>query len=426
VPTRRLRYPPRVDTDATAMTLETVTPPDDPSDAPRGTFLEVLLAFLKLGLTSFGGPVAHLGYFRTEFVERRRWLDDRSYSDLVALCQFLPGPASSQVGIALGLGRAGWAGSIAAWLGFTLPSAVALVLFALGVSRWAGVATSGVVHGLKVVAVAVVAQAVWGMAKSLCPDRLRAGVAVVAALGVLALPSSLGQVGAIVLGAAVGRLAIRPSQPSPTTHRDYGVSRRTGAVLLAAFAVVLVALPPIAAPSGSLLLSAASVFYQAGALVFGGGHVVLPLLQAGVVPPGWVGTDAFLAGYGAAQAVPGPLFTFAAYLGAAMPAPLGGWTGGALMLGAVFLPAYLLVVGALPFWEALRRSETAQRAMAGANAAVVGVLGAALYDPVWTSAIGSRADFGVALAAFGLLVYGRVSPVIVVALGAAAGALAAS
>lgn len=386
-----------------------------------GSALEVFLAFLKLGLTSFGGPVAHLGYFRTEFVERRRWLDDKSYSDLVALCQFLPGPASSQVGISLGLGRAGWLGALAAWFGFTMPSAIALVLVAFGVSRWASVATSGAVHGLKVVAVAVVAQAVWGMAKSLCPDRMRAGMALCAALLVLAVPSAAGQVAAIVLGAIVGRLAVQGHRLPPAEHRDYGVSRKVAAALLAAFLALLLILPAAARATGWMPLAAVSVFYQAGALVFGGGHVVLPLLQAGVVPTGWVSNDAFLAGYGAAQAVPGPLFTFAAYLGAAMPAPLGGWVGGLVLLLAIFLPAFLLVAGALPFWEGLRQRQGVQRALAGINAAVVGVLAAALYDPLWTSAIRSKADFGLALAAFGLLVYGRASPVLVVACSAVGG-----
>ncbi len=387
----------------------------------RGSVLEVLLVFLKLGLTSFGGPVAHLGYFRTEFVERRRWLDDQSYGDLVALCQFLPGPASSQVGMALGLRRAGWAGALAAWLGFTLPSAIALILFAHGVAEWSGLASSGAVHGLKVVAVAVVAQAVWGMSKSLCPDRLRAGIAIGAALMVLAVPTAAGQIGAIVLGGLVGRWALKRQHLPPATHHDCGVGRRAGAVLLVTFAALLVVLPMLAAAQPSAWLSATAVFYNAGALVFGGGHVVLPLLQAGVVPPGWVSNDAFLAGYGAAQAVPGPLFTFAAYLGAAMPAPLGGWVGGLALLVVIFVPAFLLVAGALPFWETMRQRDGVQRAMGGINAAVVGVLGAALYDPVWTSAIHSRADFGLALAAFGLLVFGKVSPLIVVALSAFAG-----
>jgi chromate transporter len=403
---------PQAETDA-------IVPAAEPPS--RSRVFEVLLVFLKLGLTSFGGPVAHLGYFRTEFVERRRWLDDKSYGDLVALCQFLPGPASSQVGMALGLRRAGWAGALAAWLGFTLPSAVALILFAHGVAEWSGLATSGAVHGLKVVAVAVVAQAVWGMAKSLCPDRLRAGIAIGAALVVLVLPTAAGQIGAIVLGGLVGRWALKLGHLPPATHQDYGVGRRTGAWLLALFVVLLILLPMLAAAQASPWLSASAVFYNAGALVFGGGHVVLPLLQAGVVPPGWVSNDAFLAGYGAAQAVPGPLFTFAAYLGAAMPAPLGGWAGGLALLLVIFVPAFLLVAGALPFWEALRQRDGVQRAMGGINAAVVGVLGAALYDPVWTSAIHSRADFGLALAAFGLLVYARVPPALAVAMAALAG-----
>ena len=393
-------------------------------EAPtRGGALEVLLVFLRLGLTSFGGPVAHLGYFRTEFVERRRWLDDRSYGDLVALSQFLPGPASSQVGMALGLRRAGWWGALAAWAGFTLPSAVILILVALGVAHGSGGAASGIVHGLKVAAVAVVAQAVWAMGQSLCPDRPRAAIAVVAALIVLTAPSTGGQIGAIVFGGLVGRWALRLEQGPADTHRDCGVSRTTGAVLLALFGALLVVLPALAAARDSLWLDAVAVFYQAGSLVFGGGHVVLPLLQAGVVPAGWVDNDVFMAGYGAAQAVPGPLFTFAAYLGAAMPAPLGGWLGGMGLLGAIFLPAFLLVAGALPFWEALRQRTGIRRAMGGINAAVVGVLAAALYDPVWTSAIHSRADFGLALAAFALLVHARMSPVLVVVLAAAAGAL---
>ena len=398
------------------------------SGAPHkaGSPGEVLAAFLKLGLTSFGGPVAHLGYFRTEFVERRRWLDDKSYADLVALCQFLPGPASSQVGMALGLGRAGWLGALAAWLGFTLPSAILLILFAFGVASWAGLAQSGVVHGLKVVAVAVVAQALLGMAKSLCPDRLRGGIAVASALLVLTLSSAFSQILAIVLGGIIGwSLLSLPHLPG-AENRNYGVSRTTGAVLLGLFAALLFGLPALAALSGSLAIAAVSAFYQAGSLVFGGGHVVLPLLQASVVPPGWVSNDTFLAGYGAAQAIPGPLFAFAAFLGAAMPAPLGGWAGGIMLLLAIFLPSFLLVAGTLPYWESLRQRDGIQRAMGGINAAVVGVLGAALYDPVWTSAIHAKADFALALAAYGLLVFGKVSPVFVVALAALAGGLLAS
>ena len=391
--------------------------------ATPGSALEVLATFFKLGLTSFGGPIAHLGYFRAELVERRRWLDDDSYSDLVALCQFLPGPASSQVGIALGLARAGWPGALAAWAGFTLPSALALVLFAFGIAEWSGLASSGAIRGLKIVAVAVVAQAVLGMARSLCPDRPRAALAVAAALVVLAAPTASGQIAAIVLGGLVGRWALRLEPLTPARHLAYGVSTRVGVLLLTLFVLLLVLLPALALAME--WLAPIAVFYKAGALVFGGGHVVLPLLQAGVVPPGWVSNDVFLAGYGAAQAVPGPLFTFAAYLGAVMQTPLGGWFGAAVLLSAIFLPAFLLVVGALPFWEALRQRHAVRRAMSGINAAVVGVLAAALYDPVWTSAIHSRADFGLALAAFGLLVYGRVSPVFVVPAAALAGYLLA-
>jgi chromate transporter len=386
-----------------------------------GSAWEVLRVFTRLGLTSFGGPVAHLGYFRTEFVERRGWLSDADYADLVALCQFLPGPASSQVGMALGLGRAGWLGALAAWVGFTLPSAILLILFALGVAQWQALAQSGAVQGLKVVAVAIVAQAVWGMGKSFCTDRLRAGLAVACALLVLALPGAVGQLAAIALGAAVGRWVLKAGPPSVTRSHTLGVSRTTGVALLVLFALLLLGLPALAVSTSSLWVQAAAVMYQAGALVFGGGHVVLPLLQAGVVPPGWVSNDAFLAGYGAAQAMPGPLFAFSAYLGAVMPAPLGGWSGGLAMLGVIFLPAFLLVAGCLPFWETLRQRAAIQKSLAGVNAAVVGVLGAAFYDPVWTSAIGSTRDFALALAAFGLLVWGRVSPLWVVLLAAGAG-----
>jgi chromate transporter len=387
----------------------------------RGSFFEVLLVFFKLGLTSFGGPVAHLGYFRTEFVEARRWLDDKSYSDLVALCQFLPGPASSQVGIAIGLGRSGWGGAFAAWLGFTLPSTIALILFAIGVSHSSVLAQSGAIHGLKIVAVAVVAQAVAGMAKSLCPDRLRASVAIAGTLLVLAVPSAIGQITAIVLGGVMGYSMLNLNQLPTTQHRTYGVNKVVAAALLGMFAILLVLLPLIASLSHSPVAIVFSDFYQAGALVFGGGHVVLPLLQTSVVPSGWMSNETFLAGYGAAQAVPGPLFTFAAYLGAGMPSPFGGWIGGLALLSAIFLPAFLLVIGTLPFWEALRQRVGVQRSMAGVNAAVVGVLGAALYDPVWTSAIHSKTDFGFALAAFGLLVYARLPPALVVMLAAFTG-----
>jgi chromate transporter len=387
----------------------------------HGSALEVLGAFLKLGLTSFGGPIAHLGYFRAEFVERRKWLDDRSYSDLVALCQFLPGPASSQVGIAIGLQRAGWPGSLAAWLGFTMPSALLLMAFAYGISRYGAIAQSGAVHGLKVVAVAVIAQAVWGMAKSLCPDRPRAGVAVGAALLTLALSGAAGQLGAIILSGLVGLWVLRLPHQGAAEHQAYRISRRAGAIALGLFVVLLAGLPLLATATGSHLLGLIDGFFRAGALVFGGGHVVLPLLQAAVVPSGAVSNADFLAGYGAAQAVPGPLFTFAAYLGTVMNGPISGWVGGLVFLLAIFTPAYLLIVGALPFWDQLRQQDKVRDVMAGVNAGVVGILVSALYDPVWTSAIHSRADFGLALAAFGLLVYARVSPFLVVLLTAAGG-----
>ena len=394
---------------------------NEPAPIGRGSALEVLLVFLKLGLTSFGGPVAHLGYFRTEIVEHRRWLDEKSYSDLVALCQFLPGPASSQVGLAIGLTRAGWLGALAAWCGFTLPSAIALIVFAYGIGHWAALADSGAVHGLKVAAVAVVAQAVWGMARNLCPDRARAAIAIVAALAVLVLPTSLSQVIAIAVAGLVGWWMLELPHQQPAAHRSYGVSRTAGAIALTVFFGLLVSLPLVAVATQSLAWTIVEGFYRAGALVFGGGHVVLPLLQATVVPAGVVTNEQFLAGYGAAQAVPGPLFTFAAYLGAVMHGPISGSTGGLALLVVIFVPAFLLVVGALPFWDALRQRGAVQSAMAGVNAAVVGILLAALYNPVWTSAIHTRADFATALAAFALLVYGRVSPLLVVLLAAAAG-----
>lgn len=387
----------------------------------RGTPVEVFSAFLKLGLTSFGGPIAHLGYFRTEFVERRGWLSDRSYSDLVALCQFLPGPASSQVGMALGLGRAGWPGLLAAWAGFTLPSALALILFAYGITQYQGLAQSGWVHSLKVVAVAIVAQAVWGMAKSLCPDRPRAMLAILAALLTLALPSAAGQVSAIVMAGLLGWWRLKNVQAPPGEAVGYPVSRELGLTALLLFTVILLGLPLWAAATGSSTAALLEGVYRAGALVFGGGHVVLPLLQATVVPEGVVSNADFLAGYGATQAVPGPLFTFTAYLGAVANGPLNGWTGGLALLGVIFLPALLLLVAALPFWEALRHRSGIQSAMAGINAGVVGILLSALYDPVWTSAIHSRTDFGLALTAFSLLVYGRVPPALVVLLTGAAG-----
>jgi chromate transporter len=387
-----------------------------------GTPLEVFTAFLRLGLTSFGGPVAHLGYFRQDIVERRRWLDEHAYLDLVALCQFLPGPTSSQVGIGIGLTRAGYMGAFAAWLGFTSPSAILMVLFALGVARYGEVAGSGWLHGLKIAAVAVVAQAVWGMAATMATGRIRASLAIAAAVLVLFVPSAAGQLGAIAIGAAVGVFALpgerRPSQSALAAD----ASRIVATIAIAAFFVLLVGLPLLAAIVHSQALAEINAFYRAGSLVFGGGHVVLPLLQAAVVPPGWVSDDTFLAGYGAAQAVPGPLFTFAAYLGAAMGPEPNGIAGAAICLLAIFAPTFLLVIGILPFWQVLRTKPRAQAALDGVNAAVVGLLLAALYRPVWQSAIGSPRDFALAIAAFLLLTAWKTPPWLVVVLCAAGGA----
>ena len=391
-----------------------------------GRWLEVLSVFLKLGLTSFGGPVAHLGYFRDELVVRRKWLGDSAYADLVALCQFLPGPASSQVGIAIGLSRAGLRGAFAAWLGFTLPSALAMILFAYGVDALGDTAGAGWLRGLKIVAVAVVANAVWGMARTLSPDRERATLAVVAAAIVLFWPTSLGQIGAILLGAVTGAVLMRGASSPGKTHLAVPISRRGAVLSLALFFALLLGLPILAAASDSMALRLLDSFYRAGSLVFGGGHVVLPLLQAEVVDPGWVTRDAFVAGYGAAQAVPGPLFTFAAYLGAVLIPQPDGVAGGFLCLIAIFLPSFLLVVGTLPFWDALRRRPQAQAALRGVNAAVVGLLLAALYDPVWTSGIRAPADFALAAAALLLLAFWKVPPWLVVLVTAVAGAALAT
>jgi chromate transporter len=390
---------------------------------PHGSAWEVFGAFLKLGLTSFGGPIAHLGYFRDELVTRRRWLDDQAYADLVALCQFLPGPASSQVGFGLGLKRAGLAGALAAWTAFTLPSAILLVLFAYGASLFEGPVGQSVLHGLKLVAVAVVAQAVWGMARTLCPDRTRASIAVAGALIAIFVAGSLGQIAAIVLGALLGFWLCRDLATPKAIHVRFPIGRRFGAVMLALFFILLIGLPLANEVLDIQGLAYFDAFYRSGALVFGGGHVVLPLLQEAVVQPGWVSEDAFLAGYGAAQAIPGPLFTFSAYLGAAMGPEPSGIAGAALCLVAIFLPGMLLLLGTLPFWDALRTRPKMQAAMAGTNAAVVGILAAALYSPVWTSAVLGPYDFAIALIAFVLLTVWKAPPWIVVLL-TAAGAVA--
>jgi chromate transporter len=389
------------------------------------SLLEVLAVATRLGLTSFGGPVAHLGYFRSEYVLRRRWVDEQTYADLVALCQFLPGPASSQLGIAIGILRAGLLGGFAAWVGFTLPSAVALVLFGLGI-RGLDLSDAGWLHGLKVAAVAVVAQAVWGMGRALCPDRERVTVAILAALVVSAWPTAGGQVLVIALAGVIGLRLFPGSGAAGAPVVKVGLGRRLAVAALVVFFALLVALPALRYLAPAQPIAVFDSFYRAGALVFGGGHVVLPLLQAEVVPPGWVSNEQFLAGYGAAQAVPGPLFTFAAYLGAVMEPRPNGWVGAALALAAIFLPAFLLVVGALPFWDALRARPAFQAALRGINAAVVGLLLAALYHPVWTSAIHAPSDFPLALAAFGLLVWWRLPPWLVVAFAAAGGATIAA
>ncbi len=385
----------------------------------RGNAGEVFGVFLKLGLTAFGGPIAHLGYFREELVVRRRWLDDHVYADLVALCQFLPGPASSQVGFAIGMMRAGWAGAFAAFAAFTLPSALILLVFALTATAIAGPVGDGALHGLKIVAVAIVAQAVWGMARNLCPDRERAAIAVLAVAVLAVLPGAVGMLGAIVTGAIVG-LALGRGVGKPSGGPVVvPVSRRVAVGAIVAFVVLLVSLPVLAGQSQ--VLAVFDGFYRAGALVFGGGHVVLPLLDAEVVQSGWVTPDAFLAGYGAAQAVPGPLFTFAAYLGAVLGPEPNGVVGSCLALLAIFLPGFLLLVGVLPFWDRFRSMARAQSLMQGANAAVVGILGSALYSPVFTTAITDLRDFTLALAAFVALTSWRVAPWVVVGLCALGG-----
>lgn len=383
---------------------------------------QVFLVALRLGLTSFGGPVAHLGYFREEYVARRKWLDEQSYADVVALCQFLPGPASSQVGIVVGMMRAGLTGGLAAWLGFTLPSAALLVLFAYGVQAL-DIVGSGWLNGLKIVAVAVVAQAVWGMGRTLAPDRSRATIAVLAAIGVLAWPTAWVQVGIIVAGGLVGwRLLKVDSQQEPRYGLSAGIPRWLAVVCLALFFSMLVMLPLLRQVNTGQALALFDSFFRSGSLVFGGGHVVLPLLQSEVVAPRWVSNEQFIAGYGAAQAVPGPLFTFSAYLGAVMGTAPTGIAGAGLALAAIFLPSFLLVIGALPFWEVLRSRAAFQSALRGINAAVVGLLLAALYNPVWTSAIKSPADFGLAAAALALLVFWKLPPWLVVVLSAGGGA----
>jgi chromate transporter len=401
--------------------MEAIAETNAVNPSRHGSPLEVLRVFLKLGLTCFGGPVAHIGYFRDEFVVRRKWIDEHAYADLVGLCQFLPGPASSKVGFSIGLMRAGYGGALAAWAGFTLPSAILLVMFAYGAGALQGPVGQGLLHGLKLTAVAIVAQAVWGMARNLCPDRERASIAVVAALLILLSGTSAAQIGAILLGGVAGLWLCRSEAPSPSGHVEVRVSRRVGLLALTAFVVLLVGLPALRGLTGSSGVALFDAFYRSGALVFGGGHVVLPLLREAFVGTGWVSDDAFLAGYGAAQAVPGPLFTFAAYLGTVVAPEPHGVAGAVLGLVGIFLPGMLILLGALPFWDSFRKRAGAQAAMRGVNAAVVGVLGAALYDPVWSSSVHSPRDFAVALVGFVLLTAWRAPPLAVVAFSAAAG-----
>jgi chromate transporter len=398
------------------------TGPVEPHRPTLAACGELIAAFGKLGLISFGGPVAHLGYFRTEFVERRRWLSDGDYADLVALCQFLPGPASSQVVFALGMQRAGVPGGLVASACFTLPSALLLIAFGYGVAISGDLGGAGWLHGLKLAAVAVVAQAVWGMGKTLCPDRPRQTLCICAAALLLVIPGAIAQIGVIAAGAVAGWLLYRgrldPS-PAPAAPRRRATPVAAASALVVFFAL-LVLLPAIAATTQSRSLAVFDSFYRSGSLVFGGGHVVLPLLRAEVVPNGWVGDDQFLAGYGAAQAVPGPLFTFAGYLGTVM-SPGPSWSNGLWSLLAIFLPAWLLIGGTLPFWHRLRTRASAQASLRGANAAVVGVLLAALYRPVITEAIHDARDVAAALLAFAALLTWKAPPWAVVLALAAVG-----
>lgn len=379
---------------------------NDGDQSPKATFSEVFRIFLRLGLTSFGGPIAHIGYFRREFVVSRQWLDERAYADLVGLCQFLPGPASSQVGFALGLSRRGLSTGLAAWLGFTLPSALLLFLFAGMAASFTGLYASAAIHGLKIVAVAVVAQALWGMAQTLTPDLRRIAIAALAAVIVTFLAGAFGQILAIILGALAGLLLCRGIATTGASPLRVTVSHPLAVASLVLFALLLAAGPFLANIDHTLAVF--NAFYRSGALVFGGGHVVLPLLSDTVVRPGWLSSESFLAGYGAAQAVPGPLFTISVYMGALLNTPPNGFRGAALALIAIFLPGMLLLMAALPFWDGLRSRPDLQAAMRGINAAVVGILAAALYSPLWTSAITDWRDAALAAAGFALLVFAKL------------------
>jgi chromate transporter len=388
-----------------------------------GSPFEVLRIFAKLGVTCFGGPIAHIGYFRNEFVVRRQWLDDAAYANLVGLCQFLPGPASSQVGFCLGLLRAGYLGGFAAWAGFTLPSAILLVLFAYLGHALQGPTALGLLHGLKLVAVAIVGNAVWSMARVLSPDRQRASIAAVAGLIVLATASYAAQIVAIAFGGIAGFWLCRANLIIPASAINIHVSRSVGFAALGIFFVLLIGLPVLHSITGSESVALFDAFYRSGALVFGGGHVVLPLLHEAVVAPGWISDDTFLIGYGAAQAVPGPLFTFSAYLGTLVAISPNGVLGAITSLIAIFLPGLLVLTGTLPFWEQFRRRTGAQAIMRGVNASVVGLLGAALYHPVWTGAVRGPADVVLAVAGFLALTLWRLPSWAVIVFLAVTGAL---
>lgn len=384
------------------------------------TLLEILFVSTRLGLTSFGGPIAHLGYFHNEYVRRRKWMDEKSYADLVALAQFLPGPASSQVGIGIGVMRGGLIGGIVSFIGFTLPSVIALILFALLLQSF-DVSDAGWIKGLKIVAVAVVAHAIMGMAKNLAPDLQRKALALLALVGTLFWQSAFSQVGVILIATLIGYLLYKNSAETTAGRMTFPVTKKVGALCLALFTAFLVALPILREVTGSYWVAMFDSFYRAGSLVFGGGHVVLPLLEREFVPTGWLTEEAFLAGYGATQAVPGPLFTFAAYLGTVM----NGWTGGLFATAAIFLPAFLLIVGVLPFWDALRTNQKVKGAIMGVNAAVLGILISAFYTPIWTSSITQPADFALAAVLFSLLVYWKLPPWVIVLCGALGGTLIA-
>ena len=393
------------------------------ASTPTPGTLDVFLAFLRLGLTSFGGPVAHLGYFHNDLVRRRKWLSEQDYAELIAICQFLPGPASSQVGLAIGWTKAGFGGAFAAWLGFTAPSALLLIGFGYGLSAYGDGLDSGLLQGLKIAAVAVVAQALWQMSKSLCPDMPRRVIAVIAGIIAILWPTPWGQVGTILLGGLAGWVILTAGPKPSTSALGQNTSRRFGVAMLSIFFALLIGLPLISAAMGGQSLAVFDSFYRSGSLVFGGGHVVLPLLQSEVVPTGWVSKDDFLAGYGAAQAVPGPLFTFAAFLGTVMSTAPNGWLGGLLALVAIFVPSFLLVWGALPFWQMLRAQAGVQSALLGVNAAVVGLLLSAFYDPVWTNGIVTPSDFILAALAFAALVFWK-APSWLIVLAAAGAAFA--